>query len=139
MYIQPVGHLNLAFQFYFFCCSVAKSCQTLCDRMDCTHQVPLSSTISQSLLKSMSIESVMLTVSSCAALFFCLQSFSASGSFPMNSTAPTPIHHPFLSQLAQASHSYSCFHSCPLTIHLDSRVLFKMQTGSSIPTHKTTQ
>ena len=81
-----------------------------------------------------------LTISSCAALFFfSLQSFSASGSFPMNSTGPIPIRYSFLSQLAQAFHSYSCFHSCPLTVHLDSRVLFKMQTGSSIPTHKTTQ
>ena len=38
------------------------------------HQAPLSSTISQSLLKSMSIESVMLSISSSAAPFsFCLQ------------------------------------------------------------------
>ena len=36
---------------FCYCCSVAKSCLTLCD--------PLSCTISQSLLKLMSIESVM--------------------------------------------------------------------------------
>ena len=40
---------------------------------------------SQSLLKSMSIESVIITISSSAALFsFCLQSFPAPGSFPMS-------------------------------------------------------
>ena len=41
------------------CCSVAKSCLTLCNPMDC--QAPLSCTISQSLLKFMSSESVMLS------------------------------------------------------------------------------
>ena len=49
------------------------------------HQAPLFSTISQSLLKRMSIESVMLSISSFAVPFsFCLQSFPASGSFPMS-------------------------------------------------------
>ena len=48
-------------------------------------QDPLPSTVSQSLLKFMSTESVMLlTVSSSAALFLCLQSFPASRSFPMS-------------------------------------------------------
>ena len=48
------------------------------------HQTPLPFTIFQKLLKFMSTESVMLTVSFSAALFsFCLQSFSASGSFSM--------------------------------------------------------
>ena len=41
----------------FCCCSVAQSCPTLCDPMDC--KAPLSLTISRSLLKLMSIESVM--------------------------------------------------------------------------------
>ena len=40
-------------------CSVTKSCPTLCEPMDCTPQASLSFTISQSLLKLMSIESVM--------------------------------------------------------------------------------
>ena len=46
-----------------FCCcfSVTKSCLTLCDPMDSTHQAPLSSTIFWSLLKFMSIELVMLS------------------------------------------------------------------------------
>ena len=49
------------------------------------HQIPLSSNLSPSLLKFMSLESVMLlTISSSAPPFsFCLQSFPASGSFTM--------------------------------------------------------
>ena len=39
------------------CCSVAEWCPTLCDPM--ALQAPLSSTISQSLLKLLSIESAM--------------------------------------------------------------------------------
>ena len=42
----------------FCCCSVAQSCPTLCDPMDYS-QASLSFTISQSLLKLMSIELVM--------------------------------------------------------------------------------
>ena len=45
---------------------------------------PLSFPISWSLLKFMSIELVMLTISSSAAPFFCLPSFPASVSFLMN-------------------------------------------------------
>ena len=41
------------------CCSVAQSCSTLCDPMAAACQTSLSFTISQSLLKLMSIESVM--------------------------------------------------------------------------------
>ena len=41
----------------FCCCSVAQSCPTLCDPMDC--KASLSLTISRSLLKLMSIELVM--------------------------------------------------------------------------------
>ena len=42
------------------CCSVAKSFLTLCHPTDWRHQASLSFTISQSLLKLMSVESVML-------------------------------------------------------------------------------
>ena len=51
-----------------------------------TRQAPLFSAIFQNLLKLMSIEwKCFLTISSSAApSFFCLQSFSASGSFPMS-------------------------------------------------------
>ena len=41
------------------CCSVAQSCLILCDPMDCSSQACLSITNSRSLLKLMSIESVM--------------------------------------------------------------------------------
>ena len=41
------------------CCSVAQVCPTLCDLGTAAHQVSLSFTISQSLFKLMSIESVM--------------------------------------------------------------------------------
>ena len=41
------------------CCSVAQSCPTLCNPMDCRCQAALSFTISQSLLKFLSIELVM--------------------------------------------------------------------------------
>ena len=41
------------------CCSVAKLCQTLCDPWTAAQQASLSFTLSQSLLRFMSIESVM--------------------------------------------------------------------------------
>ena len=49
-------------------------------------QASLSFTISLSLLRFMPIESVMLSnhLILCHPLLFCLQSFPASGSFPMN-------------------------------------------------------
>ena len=51
---------NLAIQGLFCsCCSVIKSCPTLCNPWTAAHQSSLSFTISQSLLKLMSIESVM--------------------------------------------------------------------------------
>ena len=43
------------------CCSVAKSCLTLCDPMNCSSQAPLSITISLSLLKLISFELVILS------------------------------------------------------------------------------
>ena len=43
------------------CCSVAKPCPTFCDFIDCTHHTSLSFTSSWSLLKFMSIESVILS------------------------------------------------------------------------------
>ena len=65
---------------------LAKSCPTLCDPKDCS--MPGFPVLCYLLewLKFMSTESVMLpTISYCAALFsFCLQSFPASGSFPMS-------------------------------------------------------
>ena len=57
----------------------------LCDPMDCSTQASLSITNSQSLLKLMSIELVMPSnhLILCRPLS-CLQSFPASGSFPVS-------------------------------------------------------
>ena len=54
-------------------------------------QAPLSSTISQSMLKFMSIESVMLSYSLilCLPFSFCLWSFPALESFPMSQLFPS--------------------------------------------------
>ena len=49
------------FSGYTFCCSVTKLCLTLCDPLDCMQHIRLTFTVSQSLLKFMSIESVMLS------------------------------------------------------------------------------
>jgi len=68
------------------CCSVAKSCLTLCDPMDCgtpdspalhylpefTHSCPLSQ------------RCYLIISSSVTSFSFCLQSFPASGSFPVS-------------------------------------------------------
>ena len=65
--------------------SIAQSCLTLCDPMDCSMPgFPITN--SRSLLKLISIESVMhSTISSFVVLFSsCLQSFIASGSFPVS-------------------------------------------------------
>ena len=65
------------------CCrSAAQLCPTLCDPVDCSI---VSFTISQSLLRLMSIELVIHpTISSSLVPFSCLQSFPESGSFPMS-------------------------------------------------------
>ena len=61
-----------------------QSCPTLCDAMDCSTPC-LSITNSQSLLKLMSLESVMPSnhLILCHPFSSCLQSFPASGSLPM--------------------------------------------------------
>ena len=64
-----------------------QSCSTLCNPMDCIAcQASLSITNSQSLLKLMSIESVMPSshLILCQPFSSCLQSFPASGSFQMS-------------------------------------------------------
>ena len=63
--------------------SVSQSGLTFCNPVDFSTRASLSITKSRSLLKLMSIESVMhpTILSSVALLFFCLQSFYASGSF----------------------------------------------------------
>ena len=65
---------------------VAQSCLTLCNPMDCsTPDFPVHHNL-QSLLKLMSIESVMPSnhLILCFPFSSCPQSFSASGSFPMS-------------------------------------------------------
>ena len=71
---------------YFCCCSVAKLCATLCYIMDCSRKASLSFTLSQSLPKLMSIESLMPSnhLILCHPFSSCLQSFSASESFPVS-------------------------------------------------------
>ena len=68
------------------CCSVAKSCPTLCDPWTAACQPLLSSTISRTLLKFMSIESDMvcthLTLHHCFLLY--LQTFPVSRFFLMS-------------------------------------------------------
>ena len=70
---------------HFGCCSVLKSCPTLCDTMEYwAPGFPLSFTISQSLLKLLSIESLIHpTISTSVAHISCPQSFPALGSFPI--------------------------------------------------------
>ena len=66
--------------------SVTQSCPTICDPWTAAHQATLSITNSWSLLKLMSTKSVMpLTISFSVVPFSsCLQSFPASGSFPIS-------------------------------------------------------
>ena len=72
-------------KYLFLCCSVTESCLTLCDPWTTACQDTLSSTISWSLLKLMSIESVVLSnhLSICHPLLLCLQASPAWGPFPM--------------------------------------------------------
>ena len=68
------------------CCSVTKSCPTLCDPMDYNTPGFPSFTVSQSLFKFMSVASEMPSnhLILCHPFSFHLQSFLASGSFPMS-------------------------------------------------------
>ena len=66
------------------CCLVARSCPTLLWPHGLQHtKLPCPFIIFQSLLRFVSSESVMLSVSTSAALFSCLQSSTASESFPI--------------------------------------------------------
>ena len=71
---------------WHFCCSFAKSCLTVCNPMECSTPGSSVLTISWSLLKLTSIELVMPSnyLIICSPFSFCLQSFPASGSFPMS-------------------------------------------------------
>ena len=65
---------------------VTQSCPALCDPMDCSTPASLSIINSQSLLKLMSIESVMPSnhLTSVVPFSSCLQPFPESGSFPVS-------------------------------------------------------
>ena len=63
------------------CCSVPKLCPTLCNLMDLSIPGSPASAISQSLLKVMSTESVMLSNHLILCHPFCLQSFQPQGLF----------------------------------------------------------
>ena len=79
-YIFVPKHLNVQFS------PVTQSCLTLCYPWTAAHQASLSITNSQSLLRLMFIELVMLTISSSVIPFSsCLQSFPASESLPSES------------------------------------------------------
>ena len=54
-----VGFCYTTWISYCFCCSVAQSCPTLCNPMNCSMPATRPFTISWSLLKFMSMESVM--------------------------------------------------------------------------------
>ena len=68
------------------CCSVAKLCPSLCDLMDCSTLGSHPSVLSRMCSDSCPLSQwCYLTISSSATPFsFCLQSFPASGSFPMS-------------------------------------------------------
>ena len=68
------------------CCSVAKLCPVFSTPWTAARQAPLSSTISQSLLKLMSIRSVcnLTILSSVIPYSSCPQSFPALGAFQMS-------------------------------------------------------
>ena len=74
------------------CCSDAQSCMILCVPWTVARQASLSFTISWSLLKLMSIDLVMPSnhLILCRPLLSsCIQSFPASGSFPMSQLFPS--------------------------------------------------
>ena len=68
------------------CYSVSESCPTLCDPGATAYPASLSFTISLSLLKLMSVESVMQSnhLIFCRPLLLLPQSFPVSGSFPVS-------------------------------------------------------
>ena len=77
--------IKLKNQHFLCCCSVAKSCQTLCGPWTETCQASLFFTIFHSLLKLMCIETVM----SSNHLIFCTPVSSCPHSFP--GSVPFPV------------------------------------------------
>ena len=72
---------------FFLCCSVTKPCLTFCNTMNLQHtRLPLSFTISQSLLKFISTELVMLSkhLALCCPLLLSPSIFPSIRVFPMS-------------------------------------------------------
>ena len=79
-----------------FCCSVANLCLFFVTPWIAACQAPLSSTVSQSLLRFMSIESAMLSnnLILCCPFSFCLQSYPVSGPFSKSQLSwLSPVHY----------------------------------------------
>ena len=95
--------------------SLTKSCPTLCNPWIAARQPSLFFTISQSFLKLISVGWwCHPTISPSAALFSCLQSFRASGSFPMSQLFRWPKYWHFSISLSNEysrliSFSIDCF------------------------------
>ena len=72
----------------------SQSCPTLCNPMDCSCQASLSITTARSLLKLISIKSVMPSkhLILCHSFSSCLQSFPASGSFQWVGSSHESVH-----------------------------------------------
>ena len=83
---QNTVYMYKGILFRLCCCSIAKSCLTLCDPWTAARQSSLSFTISRSLLKLMSIESVMPYnhLILCCLLLLLPSVFPESGSFPVS-------------------------------------------------------
>ena len=71
---------------FSWCCSCSVVVSKTVTPWTAAHQAPLSSTISWNLLRSMCIESVMLSyhLIFCYPFSYCPQSFPGSGSFPVS-------------------------------------------------------
>ena len=70
---------------YFFCCSVTKLCPTLCDPMDLSMPgFPVLHHAPRICPSSCPLNQWCHPTISSSVAFFCLQSFPASGSFPMS-------------------------------------------------------
>ena len=83
---SPLTILHQILSCWWWWCSVTKPRLTPREPTDCSMPPSLSSTVSQSVLKFISIESVMLSNHLISVVPFssCLQSIPASGSFPMS-------------------------------------------------------
>ena len=145
LYVESPGKFKLhvyicLLYIYKCCCSVTKLCLTLCNPVDAAHKAPLSSTISQSLLKSVSVELVMLTnhLTLCCLLLHLLSVFPNIRAFSSESALPTrwPKYWSFGFSISPSNeHSHVIFLSHDADSHqrnLSSVLLFLLFSGSFI-------